>query len=91
MSTKDFQSMSYDELNKLNRELVSVMRTKMQIESITLSPTFKEGDKVKIANAKDQSTLVIKKVNRSRAHIEKNGKVYAYPFAMLTKVKEEKK
>lgn len=91
MSTKDFQAMSYQELDQLNREITSVMRTKMQIESINLSTSFNAGDKVKITNSKAGEVFSVQKVGRSRAHIEKKGKIYAYPLAMLTKVVEEVK
>ena len=70
------------------RILRNVINDRMKVVGSTIKYSLNRGDLVSITGKGKTETGTINKVNRTRAVVNINGKLWNVPFSLMTKIKE---
>ena len=70
------------------RILRNVINDRLKVVGSTIKYSLNRGDLVNITSKGKTETGTIDKVNRTRAVVNINGKLWNVPFSLMTKIKE---
>ena len=70
------------------RILRNVINDRLKVVGSTIKYSLNRGDLVSITSKGKTETGTIDKVNRTRAVVNINGKLWNVPFSLMTKIKE---